>query len=623
MNGQALTRALLTLVLLISLFSGLAPRAVAAYEGFGATTPGGAGKPIYYVTNLNNSGPGSLRDAVSQGNRTVQFRVAGDIVLSDYIYVTGAFITIDGLSAPSPGITLRNRGLIIRGNRGAHDVIVRGIRVRGSAIDGFQVAYGAYNVVLDHVSAAGSGDGNIDITEGSHDVTVSWSIIAGTNKNMLVKYNPARVTLHHNLFVQGQGRNPQVRIDDANGVATDTTADVRNNVVTGWGNGYGTIVWYGPRANVVNNYYDRSHEAITVTSARAFVQGNVAGDGVNVNGVGNESSAFPAPAVVTQAACTAAIQVLAGAGVRPLDVVDAQFLSQVTPPSCQGSGQGSATLTVTPGELGFEASVGGLALPSAGLAITNGGAGTLNWTSKTATSNGGAWLSVSPASGTGAATLTVEADPEGLSEGIYHGTVTVTATGAAGSPRLIPVTLVVESPNAVETAQIRVASGADDGREYDSGDVNTTATSHFPGSGRFLALRFRSVPVPPGSTIHSAVLELYSVGDATRSISLRYSGEAVGDSAPLTTAPWNFSHRLRTEAFVDDTPGPWQLSQYNPSPDLSAIIQEIVNHPDWLAGNDLTVFVANHGSAQNRYIGSFETSASPTRAPVLTITYGP
>ena len=336
MNGQALTRALLTLVLLIILFSGLAPRVAAAYEGFGATTPGGAGKPVYYVTNLNNSGPGSLRDAVSQGNRTVVFNVAGDIVLSDYIYVTGAFITIDGLSAPSPGITLRNRGLIIRGNRGAHDVIVRGIRVRGSAIDGFQVAYGAYNVVLDHVSAAGSGDGNIDITEGSHDVTVSWSIIAGTNKNMLVKYNPSRVTLHHNLFVQGQGRNPQVRIDDANGVATDTTADVRNNVMTGWGNGYGTIVWYGPRANVVNNYYDRSHEAITVTSARAFVQGNVAGDGVNVNGVGNESTAFPAPAVATQAACTAAIQVLAGAGVRPLDAVDAQFLSQVATPSCQG-----------------------------------------------------------------------------------------------------------------------------------------------------------------------------------------------------------------------------------------------------------------------------------------------
>ena len=107
MNVQALTRAILTLVLLIIVLSGPVAQAAAEYEGFGATTPGGANKPVDHVTNLNNSGPGSLPDAVSQGNRTVEFRVAGDIVLSDYIYV----------------------------------------------------------VVLDHVSAAGSGDGNIVLND--------------------------------------------------------------------------------------------------------------------------------------------------------------------------------------------------------------------------------------------------------------------------------------------------------------------------------------------------------------------------------------------------------------------------------------------------------------------------
>ena len=183
------------------------------HQGFGATTPGGAGAAVVRVTNLNDAGKGSLRAALHQGNRTIVFDVAGEIALSTHLYVGGAFVTIDGLSAPPPGITLRGHGLIIRGNRGAHDVIVRGIRVRDSAIDGIQVAYGAYNVLIDRVSVAGSSDGNIDITE-SHDVTVSWSIIGNNKKSMLIKYNPARITLHHNVLVGSLERSPQVRIDD-------------------------------------------------------------------------------------------------------------------------------------------------------------------------------------------------------------------------------------------------------------------------------------------------------------------------------------------------------------------------------------------------------------------------
>ena len=62
-------------------------------------------------------------------------------------------------------------------------MVVRGAAaVRDSAIDGIQVAYGAYNVALDHVSATGSLNGNIDITENFHDVTVSWSIVGGTSR---------------------------------------------------------------------------------------------------------------------------------------------------------------------------------------------------------------------------------------------------------------------------------------------------------------------------------------------------------------------------------------------------------------------------------------------------------
>lgn len=327
------------------------------YQGFGATTPGGDGGQIVNVTNLNDAGPGSLREAVAGGNRTVVFDVGGEIVLSDFVYVGGAFVTIDGFTAPPPGITLKNRGLIIRGSRGAHDVIVRGLRVRNSAIDGIQVAYGASNVVIDHVSVSGSGDGNIDITEDSHDVTVSWSIFAApaSGKAMLIKYNASRVTLHHNLLVNSSSRSPNVGIDDDGTPATDTTLDMRNNVVANWSSGWGTLVYYGAAANVVANYYSspassgsRKKKALIVCNtpcagdlasvASAYVAGNVSGDAlsIDINAVGTTTQPFPAPPLDTQSACAAAQRVLAEAGARPLDPIDAPHVSSVVSPSCGG-----------------------------------------------------------------------------------------------------------------------------------------------------------------------------------------------------------------------------------------------------------------------------------------------
>ena len=347
---SAMSGYFLHLLAAIFVFAPLANGAALPYQGFGATTPGGSGGTAVHVTNLNDSGPGSLRNALAHGNRTVVFDVAGEIVLKNYLYVKGAFITIDGFTAPLPGITLKNRGLIIRGSKGAHDVIVRGIRVRGSPIDGVQIAYRAYNVVVDHVSVQGSGDENIEITGGSHDVTVSWSVLAGNGKNMLIKYNPSRVTLHHNIFIESTTRNPQARTDNLGTPATDTTLDMRNNLVWGWGTGYGTLIWYGPWANIVENYYASAggdvQDTLTVCKgdcnggdpasfARAYVAGNLSGDALStLNNEGNETVPFPAPLVDTQDACTAANLVLANTGVRPLDSIDQEYLSRITIPLC-------------------------------------------------------------------------------------------------------------------------------------------------------------------------------------------------------------------------------------------------------------------------------------------------
>ena len=328
------------------------------YEGFGASTPGGSGGDAVRVTNLNDAGPGSLRDAVSQGHRTVVFDVGGTIELASAVYVTGAFITIDGFTAPPPGITLRGGGLIVRGREGAHDLIIRGLRVREASEDGIQIAYGAYNVVVDHVSVHGSRDGNLDITEGAHDVTVSWSILAApaSGKNMLIKYNAARISVHHTLFVDAAMRNPQVATDDAGTIATNITADLRNNVVWNWGLGFGTRVESAAWANAVNNLYgspassrDDERGALRVCTGecaedppgatafgRLYASGNFSADPFDfvINGAGTEESAFAAAAVTAEDTCLAAHGVVAGAGVRPLDALDQQHVGAVALPSC-------------------------------------------------------------------------------------------------------------------------------------------------------------------------------------------------------------------------------------------------------------------------------------------------
>jgi hypothetical protein len=228
--------------------------------------------------------------------------------------------------------------------------------VRNAVPDGIQIAYNAYNVVVDHVSIQGSGDGNLDITYDSHDVTVSWSIFAkpaGTEKNMLIKYNPSRVSLHHNIFLSARQRNPHVSIDELGTPATDTTLDMRNNLVWNWGGGHGTQVSYGARANIVNNFYSNirfftiyQNKTIIIckmecqgnpaSAARAYVAGNFSNDRFTdrINDQGTEALPFPAPSVDTTDACTGAHQVLTDAGVKPRDTVDQRYLSGITLPSC-------------------------------------------------------------------------------------------------------------------------------------------------------------------------------------------------------------------------------------------------------------------------------------------------
>jgi hypothetical protein len=295
------------------------------------------------VTNLNDSGSGSLRDALSQGNRCVVFDVGGTISLSGNLLVKGANVTIDGFTAPSPGITLRNRTLVIQGTSGAGNVVVRGIRHRGApaGIDAMRV-YKASNAVFDRVSVSGFGDGALDVTENSRDVTIQWSILGAGNPdhNMvnLIGYDTSRISAHHNLYINGGGRHPYCGRNGSASLPAEVVCDVRNNLVWNYTWTGTSIRAYGT-ANVVNNYYytaaasNGNNTIYLAEGGSAYVSGNYSKNGWNL-ATGDRATPFAAVEPATTDAVTAAKEVLAKAGARGpkfgLDSADQSFIGQVS-----------------------------------------------------------------------------------------------------------------------------------------------------------------------------------------------------------------------------------------------------------------------------------------------------
>lgn len=224
------------------------PTGVPAFPGAwggGMFTPGGRGGQVIAVTNLNDSGPGSLRAAIdAEGPRIVIFRTAGTIHLLSNLNINNPFISIAGQSAPGGGICIAGLSL----NINTHDVVLRHLRVRRGIPQGGQ---GSDNIggnpigqiMVDHCSTSWGMDENLslyrvmtkmpegpDIKMPTENITIQWCI---SSEALNAKHHAfggtwggKNSTFHHNLFACNTARNPSIGMSG--------TFDFRNNVIFNW-----------------------------------------------------------------------------------------------------------------------------------------------------------------------------------------------------------------------------------------------------------------------------------------------------------------------------------------------------------------------------------------------------
>ncbi|MDP0500109.1 MAG: Ig-like domain-containing protein [Verrucomicrobiota bacterium JB022] len=238
-------------------------------EGFGAQATGGRGGSVYTVTNLNDSGPGSFRDAVSAPDRTVVFAVGGIIEISSRIPVSRN-ITIAGQTAPGEGITIYGNGVSFSN---ASNTICRFIRFRqgingDSGTDAVGIASGS-DMIFDHVSASWGRDETFSVTGSAENVTlqdciVGQGLLTHSAGGLMEPAGP--VSVFRSLYADNWMRNPKVK----------GTHEFTNNVVYNWGSG-GAYICGGESGresftNIINNLFIAGFDT---GGTPAFIRGNL------------------------------------------------------------------------------------------------------------------------------------------------------------------------------------------------------------------------------------------------------------------------------------------------------------------------------------------------------------
>jgi hypothetical protein len=359
-------------------------------QGFGKNATGARAGTVYHVTNLNDSGTGSFRDAVSASNRFVVFDVGGYIQLATAVSVKSN-ITIAGQTAPGGGIGFRGGEI---GFSSQSNIICRYVRIRpgsetASTDDDALSLYRAQNVMIDHSSFEFAPYDNIDAVSDDWqnypvtNITIQDSLIAdpiGQQFGAHTESVSSQMAWYRNIFANSHNRNPLAKIN---------TVFV-NNVLYNYSAGYTTHTSTNFTHDILNNYFimgpassgtDNTWYQIDLNQS-IYYSGNL--KDTNLNGTLDGATTTPywyqgtgtvltspwsteTTATTPLSAPSAARVAMSLAGPLPRDPMDALIISQVM---TLGKGTtGSGANTVGPD--------GGLYTTQTATGLDNNGYGTI------------------------------------------------------------------------------------------------------------------------------------------------------------------------------------------------------------------------------------------------------